>query len=208
MSDVDMSGVKIYLTPSLIWYFFDHSHKRLQNEMVRIAENVDTKYAVYIDEDQDVLRIHVCKGDEPPEYTQVLVDEQQCREVASSLYRQYLFPITISQSQEDEDDAEETQQDMVDKQYEREDALRLAMAEFLSVALEAKLDFVLSDFGKETDDIVDTVLQYLSEEYNISVRRPMFILDEGTGDEEFCEYPYNGDPYMSGDHGSQAEEEI
>lgn len=191
MPETDSSGVRIYLEPSLIWKFFSCSHNRLQSEMVLIAENIDTKYAVYVDEDNGVLRIHVCKGDSAPEYTQVLVNEDQCAEIATHVYRQYLFSIIIADSEPVEEDDYLSQQDMKDMQYEREDELRLAMMDFLSVALGSDLESVMIDLEDgQVEDILDHILQYLAEEHGVSVWRPMFVENEQTGVEEFCEYPY------------------
>ena len=45
-------GVKVYVPAGDVWSFFQSNIDRLKNEMVAIAENEDTKYAVYLTEDK------------------------------------------------------------------------------------------------------------------------------------------------------------
>ena len=72
---------------------FFQSHKdRLSKEMVVIAENKDTEYAVYLTEDNALPLFSVCKGDAKPEYEECVLTETGCNEAAKRLYAQYLFP--------------------------------------------------------------------------------------------------------------------
>ena len=41
-------GASIHIQPENIWSFFQKNRKRLSEEMVSIAENDDTEYAVYL----------------------------------------------------------------------------------------------------------------------------------------------------------------
>ena len=45
-------GVHIHIPADAVWGFFQASRKRLNKEMVLIAENTDTEYAVYLTEGQ------------------------------------------------------------------------------------------------------------------------------------------------------------
>ena len=42
-------GVHIYVAANTVWAFFQSHKDRLSKEMVVIAENKDTEYAVYLD---------------------------------------------------------------------------------------------------------------------------------------------------------------
>ena len=44
-------GVHIYVAANTVWAFFQSHKDRLSKEMVVIAENKDTEYAVYLTED-------------------------------------------------------------------------------------------------------------------------------------------------------------
>lgn len=56
-------GVHIHIPADAVWGFFQESRKRLNKEMVLIAENTDTEYAVYLTEENDLPVLAVAKGD-------------------------------------------------------------------------------------------------------------------------------------------------
>ena len=55
-------GVHIHIPADAVWGFFQASRKRLNKEMVLIAENTDTEYAVYLTEENDLPVLAVAKG--------------------------------------------------------------------------------------------------------------------------------------------------
>lgn len=57
-------GVHIHIPADAVWGFFQASRKRLNKEMVLIAENTDTEYAVYLTEENDLPVLAVAKGNE------------------------------------------------------------------------------------------------------------------------------------------------
>lgn len=196
-------GVHIHIPADAVWGFFQESRKRLNKEMVLIAENTDTEYAVYLTEENDLPVLAVAKGDEKTEYKEHCVSEDDCTTVAKKFYTRYLFPVMITDgkyipedvSDETEEDGDETWMDMEDTMYERNDELRLAMADFLAIALqEGDNDGtnILEAYGYEAvDEILDGFLKELSDNYGFHIYRPMIVTEKESGCEVFTEFPYD-----------------
>lgn len=200
--EVIIVGVNIYVAANTAWSFFQNNKDRLSKEMVIIAENTDTQYAVYLTEDNSLPLLSVCKGDAKPEYEECVPTETGCNEAAKRLYTQYLFPVMIvdekkcpSGTQEEPEDL--TRQDMEDAQYEREDELALALCDFLSVVLQESEDDspeIADAYGAGfISDVLDHFLEYLALEQCLPIYRPMIITDEETGCEVYTEFPYEDD---------------
>lgn len=195
-------GVKIYLPAGDVWPFFMSNIERLKNEMVVIAENVDTKYAVYLTEDKGYPSFSVCKGDDKAEYEEGAISESDCAETAKRCYVKYLFPVVVNNEKgfpkssfaELEDEEDLTEQDRQDNIYVREDELQFAMCDFLKVALSLACDpaDIMTVCGiKLVNDVLDYILEYIGLELGLEVYRPMFYTDEETGCEIYTEYPYD-----------------
>lgn len=195
-------GVDIHISAHEVWAFFQENKDRLAKEMVVIAENTDTKYAVYLTEEDGYPLFSVCKGSAEPEYEEGAINEQDCTQTAAKCYRQYLFPVIVSKEkavQQYEDDllegeAESEQEpDCYDTIYEREDELQLALCDFLQVALQEYEEGrdIADIYGQAMiDEVLDHVLEYLGLEQCLPIYRPMFVTDEETGEEVYTEYPY------------------
>lgn len=196
-------SVKIYVPTGDVWSFFQSNIERLQNEMVVIAENDDTEYAVYLTEDKGYPSFSVCKGEGKAEYEEGAISEHDCEDTAKRCYVKYLLPVVVTNEKgfpkssptkfEEEDDT--THQDRMDNIYVREDELRLAMCDFLKVALSLECDpaEILTECGSElVTDVLDSVLEYIGMELCLEVYRPMFVTDADTGCEIYTEYPYDG----------------
>lgn len=192
-------GVNIHIPADEVWSFFHKNKDRLTKEMVAIAENTDTEYAVYLTEDSccsGYPMFAVCKGDKEPEYEEGAINQSDCTETAKKCYIRYLFPVIINDDRaipEDNDDEEMTAQEMQDNAYEREDELRLALCDFLQVVLQEGNDGtdIMDMYGSAfVDEVLDGFLENLSLEHCIPIYRPMFLTDEETGDEVYTEYPY------------------
>ena len=82
-------GVHIYVPANTVWAFFQSHKDRLSKEMVVIAENKDTEYAVYLTEDNALPLFSVCKGDAKPEYEECVLTETGCNEAAKRLYARW-----------------------------------------------------------------------------------------------------------------------
>lgn len=197
-------GVNVYVPADNVWSFFQNNIARLTNEMVAIAENVDTKYAVYLTEDKGYPSFSVCKGDSKPEYTEGAISEADCTETAKRCYVRFLFPVMVTydkgfpkssfQEMDDGDEEDLTEQDRQDNVYVREDELQLAMCDFLKVALNLDCDPVeiVNEYGVDlVTDVLDTILEYIGLEHGLEIYRPMFLTDEDSGSEIYTEYPYD-----------------
>lgn len=195
-------GVDVHIPANEVWSFFQKNKDRLTEEMVAIAENTDTEYAVYLTEDYGYPTFFVCKGDLPPEYEEGAINPKDCEQTAKKCYAQYLYPVQVNSEKSfppfppEEDDSSLALQRMKDEEYEREDELRLALCDFLQVViidLEDGVD-IESYYGPGIiDEILDYFLEYLGFEQRLPVYRPMFITDDETGEEVYTEYPYDMD---------------
>lgn len=198
-------GVDIHIPADKVWDFFQKNKDRCSKEMIAIAENTDTEYAVYLTEENGYPSFSVCKGDEAPEYEEGAISESDCTDTAKRCYLKYLFPVIVRDDkttileEEDSEDGFETRQDMEDAMYEREDELRLALCDFMQVALQEGDDGVdiMDTYGVDmVDDILDFILEYMATELCLDIYRPTIIVDEDTGCELYTEYPYDSDvPY-------------
>lgn len=196
-------GVHIHIPADAVWGFFQASRKRLNKEMVLIAENTDTEYAVYLTEENDLPVLAVAKGNEKIEYKEPCVSEEDCTTVSKKFYTRYLFPVVITDNKYvpgdnpdgDKEESDETWMDIEDAMYERDDELCLAMADFLAIALqEGDNDGtnILEAYGYEAvDEILDGFLKELSEDYGFHIYRPMIIMEKESGCEVFTEFPYD-----------------
>ena len=199
-------GVNIHIPADEVWSFFQKNKDRCSKEMIAIAENTDTEYAVYLTEENGYPSFSVCKGDDEPEYEEGAISENDCADTAKRCFLKHLFPVIVTNERaipssvldDEEDDEDEfgTLQDMEDTIYEREDELRLAMCDFLQVVLREGDDGVeiMDTYGSGlVDEILDHVLEYIATECCLDVYRPTLITDEETGCEMYTEYPYDPD---------------
>lgn len=195
-------GVKIYVPAGDVWSFFQSNIDRLKDEMVAIAENEETNYVVYLTEDKGYPSFSVCKGENAAEYEEGAINESDCEDTAKRCYVRFLFPVVVNNEKgfpksffaELEDDEDTTEQDRQDNIYVREDELRLAMCDFLQVALNLECDpaDIMTVCGSElVADTLDYILEYIGLELGLEVYRPMFITDEESGCEIYTEYPYD-----------------
>lgn len=194
-------GVNIYVPADEVWYFFQKNKDRLEKEMVAIAENDDTEYAVYLTEEHGYPTLFVCKGDADAEYGEGAISADDCLKTARKCYSQYLFPVSVCSQksfQEDDDndenETEDSAQEMQDLAYEREDELRMALCDFLQVVLldDEENSDIESTYGSAMiDEILDHFLEYLGFEHSLPVYRPMFVADDDAGCEVYTEFPYD-----------------
>lgn len=196
-------GTNIHIPAEDVWKFFQKNKKRLSEEMVAIAENEDTEYAVYLTEDNGYPLFSVCKGKSDSEFEEGAINELDCTETAKRCYVRYLFPVVVTKDNitkfselDDDEDEPMSEQDRQDAMYEREDELQLAMADFLQVVLQEGSDGtdIIDMYGPDMiDELLDIVLEHIAADLCLPVYRPMFFIDEETGEEIYEEYPY-GDP--------------
>lgn len=199
------SNMKVYVPTEELWSFYLENIERCENEMILIAENTDTKYAVYLTDEDGKLMLSVCKGTEEPEYEEYVLNDDDCANTVKKLLFRYLIPFKVVDGGAvpakgppdgtEEDEANLSRQDMEDKIYEREDELDLALKDFLAVVLqEEDGEAVLNCYGQALiEEILDHFLEYLAKEQCLEISRPMFILDEETGSEIYAQFPYDED---------------
>lgn len=193
-------GVKIHIPADKVWSFFQENKKRLSEEMVVIAENTETEFAVYLTEDADYPLFVVCKGSADSEYEEAAISENDCADTAKKCYLRYLFPIVVTtgkvpEEPDDEDIEDLTAQEMDDAMYEREDELALALGDFLQVVLGDCSDGseIIDTYGMDMiNDILDHILLYLATEMDFPIYRPTYLIEDD-GSEVYVEYPYNED---------------
>lgn len=202
----DMSNcanVKIYIPANELWVFYTENKKRCEKEMILIAENTETEYAVYMTDDDGTLMFSVCKGDGEPEYEEYVMDDADCEQSAKKLFFRYLIPVTVidgkavlsgDQGNDELDGADVglSRQEMEDEIYERDDALDFALRDFLAVVLEEPDGEKVADsYGQKfLNQVLHHFLEYLTNEHRIKIFRPMFFRDNESGCEIYSQYPY------------------
>jgi len=192
-------GVSIHIQPEDVWSFFEANEERLSREMVAIAENEETEYAVYLTENDGYPLFSVCKGDKEPEYEEVAISHNDCTDTAKRCFVRYLFPVVVSSNtttfdhEDEEEDAEDyTKQEQEDAIYQREDELAFALGDFLQVVLEEGCygSEIIDIYGLQViNEILDHFLEYLANQYDFRIYRPTLFSDESG--EYYVEYPYS-----------------
>ena len=192
-------GIHIYVNPKDVWNVFQKNRDKLEKEMVAIAENIDTEFAVYLTEEATLPKLIIYKG-ENKEYSERIISKDDCLLTAKRMYTKYLFPIAVKDGvadfehpQEYEDAYEPTRSDIDDFVYEREDELYMAALDFLQVLSDSRTsgEFLAQHGDGIIGIFLDDICEYLANEHSIPILRPMFIEDEMTGEEIFVEYPYD-----------------
>lgn len=215
MSDFD--SLNICIPVNELWGFYTQNKKRCAEEMILIAENTDTKYAVYLTDEDGTAMLSVCKGDDEPEYEEYAMDADDMESLAKKLLMRYLVPFTVTSGKlevaDDTADGEEywaSRQDMEDEMYEREDALDLAIKDFLAVVLEepdgAYVTATLDE--DEIQEIMHHILEHLTNNYCLKIRRPMFFEDEESGSEIYSQFPYEEYTFTGDGNGEEGKEKL
>lgn len=199
----EAKGVRIYIPADELWWFYIQNKKRCQEELILIAENINTGYAIYLTDDRGTPMFSVCKGNDSPEYEEYIVDSNDCVETANNLIQRYLVPFTVidgkaavsedaADAPGDESGSVLSKQDMEDEIYEREDELDFAIKDFLAaVLMEKNGDAVAAEYGKDfVSAVLHHILEYLTDEHGIEIYRPMFLWDDDAGGQVYYEHPY------------------
>lgn len=196
------NSLKIYVHSNELWGFYTQNKKRCQEEMILIAENTDTEYAVYMTDDDGTLMFSVCKGEKEPEYEEYVLDADDCEASVKKLFVRYLIPFTVideraalsdsSVYNTDDDELSLSWQDLEDEMYEREDELDLAIKDFLAVVLqEPDGETISTEHGEEfIQEVLHHILEYLTNEHCLQIYRPMFLNDDNTDNKIYSQFPY------------------
>ena len=164
-----------------------------------IACNDDAGIEVTLDFDTDEIPYVTVTDDFGTLYEEELTKEE-CEAIVQAVYDNYISdrvfslghdsddPCTRTDPPPEEDEAEEEEDDTPDEADERENDLFLAVEDMLSVVLEDEED----EFDTEgmAEDVLDHLCEWLWEEYGVSVRRPMRLVNDD-GREIFTDHPYD-----------------
>lgn len=216
-------SVKIHIPADEVWSFFFKNKERCIEEMVEIAANDETEYAVYLTEDEGYPMLSVCHGDDEPEYEEGTISKDDCTETAKRMFVRYLFPVTvtcgktvfqdsIAKNAEPDEEDDSSEQDRLDEIYERDDELTLALCDFLKVVFEEDVDGaeLLESYTESVIlEILDEFLDCLAANHCFTdIRRPTFITDPETGEEFFTEFPYDPELVYESQMEAYEEDEI
>jgi len=191
-------GVQVSLWPKDIWEWTQRPDvkKRLKSEIVSIAESGLTGYEICVSVESNLVTLYVYDGDKRV-YNEAVVSTGDCQRTAQKLFDKYL-------PKEDDDDED---MDRLDKEAEiedREDYLHYAFIDFLSAVCDCDMSSAYdAGYSSDLDDVFEEILLKLATEHDIPVYRPMFIVEEETGNEVYTEYPYedydlSGGPAQAG----------
>ena len=184
-------SIKIHVEPEDVWDFFYDNPVRMEDEMVAIAENEDTKFAVFLTDNDCGLPLLIVYRGEHKEYEERTVSDRDCRETAQKMYTKYLYPVTVSTSVMQEEDICDSYEAQMELVCEREDELNIALNDFLEIVLGCNSEQIEFMHGHDfVEQVLDDICEYFANDHLISIFRPTFIPnDDGT--EEFIKYPYN-----------------
>lgn len=197
------TGVNIYLQPEEVWEFYHKEKKRVEDELVIIAENIHTGYEVMITDDSGTLFVYVNRKN-VTEHRDALVSPIDCKHTVRDIYIKYLFPVYVNSTKKKDaedyiipDEAEEYYEsleddesivDIEDQIYEREDELLMAFKDFLEVVVGDYETVFEGDDDEQFKDMFEGIIETIALDYGYNIYRPMFIDVDGV--EEFVEYPY------------------
>ena len=209
-------GVEVYVKPVDVWKFFNQYCERLAEERIVVAENTETKYEICVTERVGFPQLIVLRQD-IQQYEETVISEKDCADTAKLLYMKYLFPVTVSSSNNgtsnkkipveqpkvpeekpdphDEDDdfdltPEEMKQMYDDMIVERDDELILAARDFLVTLFGFSEEYFDEVYGEIIEDFLDQCCEQVARDYELSVYRPRWEIDPETGEKHFEEYPY------------------
>lgn len=175
---------KIMVDSSDVWNYFQKHKAELEKSEYIIAENEE--YGVEISlTNEEGLPCFIVTADGYQYSEERAVSANDCKATVETLYENFLTEKFI----DGEDYASRLdQEDMIS---ERELDLDDAFTMLLDTLIEEDLGLF---FGAEADEVLedlkDHTLEYLYRKHGISVRRPMVLEDEETGEDFFEEYPY------------------
>lgn len=211
---IDVTGVRMYVTPEEICDFFEKNKEKFADSKVVIAENVNTDYAILLTDANDMAEFVVERGEK------MVGCSYACENsTLIATYRRmlctYLLPVIEDREappernfsdydipddlpphvnlEEEIPDEDEEFLDMEDAVYEREDELFLATADYLSIIMgegDGDGTAIIDTYGEEfVNDVTDHVLEYLSGEQSVVIYRPT-IFEDDDGNPVLVEFPY------------------
>lgn len=180
----------INLLPGEVWEFYQKNATKLTEEMALIAKSEPDGHEIYLTEDDGIPLITVAKNGKLV-YEEGTISENDTISTVSSIYKKYIYVDEVAPDTDSECDDANLEREMLDVEIlEQEDMLGSAFTDFLSVV--TNFDYKeVDEFEGEINEMMESVLLMLTNEYGVSVYRPMFVMNTDTGKEEFTEYPYD-----------------
>jgi len=185
----------ILIQPEGAWDYFERFLK--PDEMILIAERPEYGIQIFMSELNSRPLITVLEDDFVV-YEEEVVSESDLIETINEVFDDFLTSRIFETLAEIDGDVPETKDEppMDDEaayqQFEidtREEELDDAVIEFLVVAADY-INVSTRENKKMIRDIKEAFLKYLYEKHNLEIYRPMFLIDDKTGEEFFEEYPY------------------
>ena len=187
--------------PYELWDLFIDKRDFLLTHESTIAENPEFDVMIFLtaeDCGDMALPTIVVWMENREVYRESAIGKHDLVRIAEKIYNEFLPDEKLIKKYLDDDaDIEKMSEEidlmeMQDAIDDREGELYDAASDFLYVVTGGKLEKLAGYKESEeiTNDIVNRVCEFLHEEYDISVYRPMIIEDEN-GEEFFEEFPYD-----------------
>ena len=184
-----------YLKPEEIWEYLMSSFDEGDNlGATVVAESEDGETIVFAEYDPSAQSVFFdVEMDDDYIYSDEAATSEECESIAKTLYRWYIMPTEENEAirefkEEIEDDGRQIIHDWEEEIQLREEDLRFTVEDFLADILGGCL--VDGDKDEVIEDCKEHFLLYLYKKHGLSPYRPMIIIDEGTNEESFVEYPY------------------
>lgn len=215
-----MNQPVIYIQPVELWTYYEENRLRLCDELVEIASNEDTKTSVYVTDEDNHPYLYVYRDDkkifESECWTQYTA-ERNLREI----YASYIAPLKIVGGSAAKEEGTEVPDDedvdvdtppfddlaaMTDEEWdtycdERENVIHDAVLSLIDILTEDETSSL--ELSSEDDDsfntVVDKIVEYLAIKCGFRIRRPMEVVDEGSGELVRSDYPYEDYDFGEGD---------
>lgn len=168
-----------------VWDYFNEHIDELCGAMKMIADNSQYGIEIYLTETGNLPTIMASSDGEEIE-EESCVSANDCAKTVKEFYDKYLSDSVVNilmGVSEDHTASEELE--LID---ERECEIDDAMYTLLDTLVPGLFDFA-NDPDELCEELKDHICEYLYQNHNISVYRPMYLECED-GAEEFSEYPY------------------
>lgn len=180
------------LDPSEVWDFYLAHEAEYMDLMHEIASNDEFGITVYLTSDYGMAQI-IVEADGNEVFSEYMADKDDCTEVVTKVFDEYLYDYANSSADKAIDGdkmsyvAASSQDDDID---ERETELQNAVFDLLQTMVSSFLRWNDSGVPEMVADCVDHFTEYVARKYKRVIYRPMYLLDEDTGEKFFTEYPY------------------
>lgn len=178
--------MKIHVDAKCVWDTYLDNMEKLQHQFIQIAENQEFGVSVELTASKNCGIVMVMVDNDCISETEIY-ERTESERVVSDIYDKFITGDVMSNLMDAEYENKNgvSQDDMID---ERELDLDDAIYDMLSVFLDN--DASLKGNGdKIVSCMKDTIAETLYKKFNISIYRPMHLVDED-GNESFEEFPY------------------